>query len=286
MANKTAISSTKKSEDSGSHKKKLTIKAATNAVKYKNVLSSYKAFCRTLKKTPLVGIMLAEFIGTLLLTASFIEMQSHPIYVGFALIGIVLVVGGISGAHFNPAATVGAWVTRKINAAYAFGYIAAQLLGATSAWLILKTFLNESTGSATATGAQNLYQAAGVAAGKEWYVFFAELLGAAILTMGIATAIRLKHDKTTAALVSGFSILVALYISMSITTAVLTAQGTLTFLNPAIASVSNALVFSSKEWAATVAIYIIAPLIGGIIGFVLHDFMQSQTDHDDCDCCK
>jgi glycerol uptake facilitator-like aquaporin len=274
MADKKATSSNKKS----TVHRTSTVEATASTTG--SVLLSYKKFYKSLKRTPIIGVMLAEFIGTFLLVASIFTVQGQPLFVAFVLIGVVLVVGGVSGAHVNPAMTIGAWATRKISALYALGYIAAQVLGAVVAWLVLNAFLGGA--AASATGArQSLFHAATLTGGKEWYIFFAELLGATILAFGLATALNIKREKIAAAFSYGLAILVALLVAGSVTSMYLTESNTgLTFLNPATAIAANGL--SWNLWP--IAIYIFAPVIGGIVGFALQDFLQSQTD-DSCDCC-
>lgn len=55
---------------------------------------------------------------------------------GLALSVAVHAFGGISGAHFNPAVTIGMAVTRRIGPAAAGVYILVQLAGATAAALV------------------------------------------------------------------------------------------------------------------------------------------------------
>ena len=243
----------------------------------------YQSVCKTLKDMPLIGHLVAEFVGAFLLTTAFLEMQGNPLFVGFALAGVVLVVGGVTGAHVNPAMTFGAWATRKITWLYALGYIVAQLLGASVAYLVLNTFLHGSGVAASTAGAPVLFHAATIASGKEWYVFFAELLGSTVLGLGVATSLRMKNNKIVAAFAAGLAFLTALYIVMSLTTVLLTeANVTLTFLNPAIAFAANGL---SWNWWP-VSIYIIAPLLGGVVGFGLAQLFHSQSEACDCVECK
>ncbi|MEI6850530.1 MAG: aquaporin [Candidatus Saccharibacteria bacterium] len=288
MATKPAISSTKKSAET----KPKTSTIASKVDKYVPV--NYEKICKTLRSVPMIGILVAEFIGTFLLTAAFIEMQANPLFVAFALAGVVLIVGGVSGAHVNPAVTIGAWATRKINWLRALGYIVVQLLGAVTAFLVLNTFLNGSAAPLTAAEiaggatAPSLFTAASIVKDKEWYLFFAELLGVTILTLGVAAAVRSKRDRTFAAFAAGFAILIALYIAMSLTTVLLTAQGvSLSFLNPAIAFASNAFadVFAKgSAWNLwPIAIYVIAPALGGIVGFAIQDLFHCRNN-DDCEC--
>ncbi len=267
MATKKAISSTKKS----------TGKASTSALTANDpVASTYSSIRKILKEMPLIGALIAEFIGAFLLTAAFIEMQGSPLFVAFALGGVVLIVGGVSGAHVNPAVTVGAWVTRKMNWVYALGYIVAQLLGATVAYLILNAFLHTATTTAAGAAAPTLLHAATVVKGKEWYVFFTELLGTAILVLGVAASIRHRKNRIVSAFAAAFAISIALYVALTLNSTLLSSSSEtnsiLTFLNPAIAFAAGGLAWS--VWP--LAIYVLAPVLGGIAGFLIQDFLQSQ----------
>ena len=282
MANVKANSSSNKSTS----RKTSTVKATS--AKQTSTISKLKAFHKSFKSVPVIGIVIAEFIGTFLITASFLEMQGSPLFFAFAIIGTILVVGGVSGAHLNPAVTIGAFVTRKISAVNAFFYIVAQVLGSVVAWLVLNAFLQNQTATSTTA---SVFHAATIVSGKEWYLFCAELLGATVLSLGFATAIRLKGNKVVASMVAGFATLIALYLTLSITTVLLTESGTtFTFLNPAIAFASQGL--SWNIWP--ISIYLIAPIIGGIVGFVVQDYLQSQNSNCcgcdcnscDCDSCK
>src|SRR5688572_3137170 len=55
---------------------------------------------------------------------------------GLALSVAVTAFGGISGAHFNPAVTIGMAVTRRIGPAAAGVYIVVQLAAAVAATLV------------------------------------------------------------------------------------------------------------------------------------------------------
>lgn len=243
----------------------------------------YQSVYKALKDMPLIGKIISEFVGAFLITTAFLEMQGNPLFAGFALAGVVLVVGGVSGAHVNPAMTFGAWATRKMTWLHALGYVVAQLLGASVAYLVLNTFLHENGVAASTAGAPVLFHAATVAVGKEWYVFFAELLATAILGLGVATALRMKKNKIVSAFAAGLAFLTALYIGMSLTTVLLTeANVSLTFLNPAVAFAANGL---SWNWWP-IAIYVLAPVLGGLVGFGLADFFHSQSEACDCEECK
>jgi aquaporin TIP len=96
--------------------------------------------------------MLAEFIGTFYLCFAGIAaiLSTKPPYEsGAGLVGIALahglalsiavsVFGGISGAHVNPAVTMGMLATGRIDGGGAVRYILSQLAGATVAALACK----------------------------------------------------------------------------------------------------------------------------------------------------
>jgi aquaporin Z len=215
----------------------------------------------------------AEFLGTFLLAAVIIGGQGQPIFVLFGLVGLVLLFGAVSGAHFNPAVTIGAWATRRIGWLRAIGYVFAQFLGAAVAFFALSAFI----GGATApTAEQQMYgqQAASLfhandlsaLSGKEWYVFFAEVLGTAILGFAIAVALRAK-DSITAAFSAGLGIFIALMIGI-------TAAGFVTassIINPAIA-----LTLQAYDNVWSYIIYGLGAVLGGVIGFLIHDLIRGR----------
>ena len=217
----------------------------------------------------------AEFIGTFLLASVIIAGQGQPIFVLFGLIGIVLLVGAISGAHVNPAVTIGAWATRRIGWLRAVGYILVQFLGAAAAFFALSAFIG---GAATVTEQQQLYgQTAptlfaaidlSTIGGKEWFVFFAELLGAAILGYAYANASR-NRDRLSGAITIGTGIFIALMVTVTVGGFVSAS----TILNPAVALALQA--YDPSVWAYTV--YALAPVIGGVIGFIVHDLVSGKA---------
>jgi MIP family channel proteins len=57
---------------------------------------------------------------------------------GLAIGVMVSAVGHVSGGHFNPAVTVGAWATRRIGSGAAVAYVLVQLAGATLGALAIR----------------------------------------------------------------------------------------------------------------------------------------------------
>ena len=91
---------------------------------------------------------IAEFIGTffLVLTIGCTGIGAGagviaPLAIGAALMVMVYAGGHISGAHYNPAVTVGVFIRGKVNAGDIVPYMIAQLAGAAIAALVVSKFL-------------------------------------------------------------------------------------------------------------------------------------------------
>ena len=108
----------------------------------------------------------AEFVGTLWLVlggcGSAVLAAAFP-NVGIGLLGVSLAfgltvltmayaVGHISGAHFNPAVTVGLWAGKRFPASEILPYIVAQVIGAIVGAGILYVIASGKAGFSTAGG--------------------------------------------------------------------------------------------------------------------------------------
>ncbi|QRY41681.1 aquaporin [Microbacterium hominis] len=75
---------------------------------------------------------LAEFIGTFIFVFAIIGAVNSgsaltPLAIGFALMIMVFATGHISGAHLNPAVSLGAWLRGAISLTRFVSYVVAQL---------------------------------------------------------------------------------------------------------------------------------------------------------------
>jgi aquaporin TIP len=86
--------------------------------------------------------LIVEFIGPFALTflgaGAIILTQGNDLVAialahGLALGLMIQATGHISGGHFNPAVTIGMWITKRIDPQTAIAYIIAQLAGALAA---------------------------------------------------------------------------------------------------------------------------------------------------------
>jgi aquaporin Z len=86
---------------------------------------------------PMLPKLTAEFIGTffLVLTIAMVVVQAAhlsivaPLAIGCTLTALVYAFGPISGAHFNPAVTIGLHLAGRVEKAQVAPYLVAQCLG-------------------------------------------------------------------------------------------------------------------------------------------------------------
>lgn len=229
-------------------------------------------------RTGMLSAHIAEFIGTFILAAVAVLSQGQPLFIGFALIAIVLTIGSLSGSHVNPLVTVGAWVTRKISGLRALGYVIAQILGALLAFVVVSAFVSaapEVSSEAQMYGQQaaTMFAASPIPEGKELYVFFAEMLGAAIFGLAFASSFRFKaQDYAARALTIGLG----LFAAVTVAGVAISYVGGSAVVNPAIAFTLQAVTFTDAFDLWTVLSYIIAPIVGGVIGFFLYDILRAE----------
>jgi aquaporin Z len=77
----------------------------------------------------------AEFLGTFLLI-SVIAFIGNPYAIGAALAAAIVLVGGISGGHFNPAVSLWAYISGKISSSTLTAYVIAQFAAAIAVFLL------------------------------------------------------------------------------------------------------------------------------------------------------
>lgn len=172
---------------------------------------------------------------------------------GLSLIALVFALGHVSGAHFNPAVTIGLASTGKFPIKYVLFYILAQIGGAISAAYTILYLYGEKAKSMAALGAT--LPAKGV---NGWRVLVAEAIVTFLLMLVImAIATDSRTPKAAAGTAIGFTLTVGILIAGPLTGGA---------LNPARAL--GPMIVSGKFtdfWA-----YIIGPIVGAILAAVLY----------------
>ena len=194
--------------------------------------------------------LVAEAFGTALLTSTILAEANSNVLVnrtwfvaataGLTLSLLVVLIGKVSGAHVNPAVTIGLWTLRKVETTTAVVYIAAQVLGAAIALRLFQYLQNDAL--------QNI-------AGKfEWRIFVAEAIGTFIFTFGVAAVVTQKFDGYKAAFGIGASLMLGALVASSASNGI---------LNPAVALGVN-------SWSWT---YAAGPIVGSVLGMNIYDLL-------------
>ena len=176
---------------------------------------------------------------------------------GLALAIMISALGHISGGHFNPAVTIGYWVTRRLNTIDVILYWVAQLAGAIAAAFLLRAIIPEDTWRAVALGtpqfARDFPRSAGMAL-EATATFFL------VLTVFATTL----DDRGTFRSIAGFG--AGLMYALGVIVAEPFTGGA---LNPARAF-GPAL--AATHWANQ-GVFWVGPLAGGFVAALLYDFL-------------
>ena len=258
----------KKTTKTTSAAKSSTVNTKTTVVRSTAATNSRVAAIRaSLSEGPVpVGALIAEFIGTFAFAGIILATSGNQLIVLFGLTAIVFMIAAVSGAHINPAITVAAWVTRRISGLKAVGFIVAQLLGAMAAYLLLNAMLKGTVDQATAALAgqsAELFKVAPLVDGKEWYAFWAEVVGAALFGFGVAAAWKARESVAVAMTVGG-SLFVALLVG-----------GKTAILNPAVAVAVGAFDFS-KAVTWPLGVWVLGAVIGATLGMALYSLLNKE----------
>jgi glycerol uptake facilitator-like aquaporin len=190
---------------------------------------------------------IAEFIGAATLSFAVLASLSlttpliiTPVVAGLVLLLFVYTIGSISGAHINPAVTIGAWSIKKISTKDAAMYVVAQCLGGFAAFLLATSVLTGTTmGFAT----------------ESYSDFWAEFIGMVIFTFGIASVIYGKTTDAAAGVVIGGSLLLGIMLAV--------AAGSAGILNPAVGIALGMVSLSNIAGA----------ILGSVVGMHLYRYL-------------
>jgi MIP family channel proteins len=226
----------------------------------------------------LVGAAIAELVGTFILVfggtavavaAILARPTAGPAYdslavalaFGLVLAAVVAAVGHVSGAHVNPAVTLGMAVAKKFPWNYAPVYIGAQLVGAVLA--ALATWLAFGGPARSEAKLAATYPAQGVG---DLQAFIVEVLITFILVFVVmAVATDDRAPAAIAPIAVGFALAVGVFIAGPVTGGA---------VNPARA-LGPMLVAGDLT---SVWLYILGPIIGGVLGALLYDRFMAQTE--------
>jgi aquaporin Z len=243
------------------------------------VLIFRRSFCPEPKQHNMNKKLLAEFFGTFwlvlggcgsaVLAAAFpdlgIGLLGVSLAFGLTVLTMAYAVGHISGGHFNPAVSLGLWAAGRFSASELPGYIIAQVAGAVAAAGILYVIASGAPVFSTAGGfASNGY-------GEHspgQYSLTAALLIEVVMTffflLIILGATDAKAPAGFAPIAIGLALTLIHLVSIPVTN---------TSVNPA-RSTGQA-IFTGGWALQQLWLFWVAPIIGGIVGGVVHKSLKS-----------
>jgi MIP family channel proteins len=185
-----------------------------------------------------------------------------PLAFGLTLAALVAALGHVSGAHLNPAVTLGLAATKKFPWNHVPVYLLAQLLGAILGSIATWITVGAEARTQAALASPGLAPGVGILQG-----FFVEALITFILVfvvISVATDDRVAD--TVAPLAVGFALAAAVFIG---------GVATGGSANPARAL--GPIIVAWNNWDSAL-LYIIAPIVGGVLAAFLYDRLISQAD--------
>lgn len=190
---------------------------------------------------------------------------------GLVMLALAYAIGPISGAHINPAVTMGFLVARRMTIVEAAGYWIAQFLGATIGAFLLWVMLKQSPmyTSATGLGADGW--------GKNSMVhltvggaFMAEVILTFLFVFVVLTVTGKRGNSHVAGVAIGLALTVVHLVGIPLTG---------TSVNPA-RSFGPAL-FAGGDALSQLWLFIVAPLAGGIIAAAAATLLEDDVDDDE-----
>lgn len=193
------------------------------------------------------------------------DLWAIGIAFGIAVAAAIYTVGKISGCHINPAVTIGLAATGHFPWRDVVPYIVAQLIGAVIASLLFVAVLGTQAASAFGLGATTLNTAAGMTL---WSGFLGEAIGTFFLVITVmGVAVDHRAPPGWAGLIIGL-----------IVAGVIVTLGPMTgaSINPARTFgpyVGNALFGGPAPWDQFAIVYVLGPVVGGVVAAFLYDFL-------------
>jgi aquaporin Z len=222
----------------------------------------------------------AEFFGTFwlvlggcgsaVLAAGFPELGIGFVGVslafGLTVLTMAYAVGHVSGAHFNPAVTVGLAAAGRIGWNTVPGYIVAQVLGGVAAALVLYLIVSGKADFAGVGGfASNGF---GEHSPGKFSMMSALITEVVLTAMFLVVILGVTHKNAPAGfapLAIGLALTLIHLISIPVTN---------TSVNPAR---STAVALFAEPWALQqLWLFWVAPIVGGIIGALVHKVISED----------
>jgi glycerol uptake facilitator-like aquaporin len=184
-----------------------------------------------------------------------VELLVNTISTIFALAILILVLGPISGAHFNPAVTLSELGQKRISFAEALSYLIAQFAGGVSGTIIANLMFKNPA----------IFQSHHVRSGVN--LWLSEVIATAGLLFLIQVLRRQKKLSLAPVVIAGW--IGSAYFFTSSTS----------FANPAVTVARSLTNTFSGIAPASIAGFIVAQLLGALLGTLLGNFLSTETEN-------
>lgn len=229
---------------------------------------SRKMFAEALGTFILVGGLCGTMIGAARLGDLGVGLTGIALAAGFTLACVFYVIAPVSGAHVNPAVSVGAWWLNRISTKLLAFYIAAQLAGAVLAGLAFFLIFSFQPGFQPLEFAANGYGRHSPGGFLAPAVFAVELLQTFIFVLLFLRLGDSDIARAFGAVAVGFAYSAAHFATFAISG---------TSLNPAR---STAMALFAEGWAVDqLWLFWLAPMLGGLLaGLAYRLLFAGNTD--------
>jgi len=175
---------------------------------------------------------------------------------GLSLMGIIYVIGPISGAHVNPAVSLAMWINKKLSFMDMVFYMVAQIVGAILGALFVWGTISLAAGDATTltAGVNTFENLAPTWFGSMALGMIVEIVLTFVFIFTIIGTLAHSKNKKMAGLVIGLTLALVHFVGFNITG---------TSVNPA-RSLGTA-VFGGVDGLRQVWLFLVAPLVGAIL---------------------
>ena len=215
------------------------------------------------------AVLVVGGVGTAVLAGKTVGTVGIALAFGLTLAALVYAIGPVSGCHVNPAITLAMALRRRITPVVAVAYVVAQVIGAVLGAAIVLVVASGRPGySIDADGlGTNGYGAQSTGGYGLLPVAVIEIVLTAVLVLVVLAATDSIATPAGAGVAIGATLVVAHLIAIGIdSTSVNPARS----LGPALFAGGSAL---SQLW-----VFVVFPLIGGVVGAVLHLAISSGRE--------
>lgn len=211
----------------------------------------------------------AEFIGSFVLvlfacgTAAVVGCSAEngtgylltALAFGLVIVAMAYSIGNVSGCHINPAVSIAMLVSGKMNIKDFVGYVIAQFAGSIAGAAVLMALVGKESG----LGANALYN------DNIGLSILVEVILTFVFVIAILGVTSKTENSAVAGIVIGLSLTLVHILGISFTG---------TSVNPA-RSFGPAL-FVGGDALANVWVFIVAPLVGGVLAALCYKFLDSK----------